>query len=71
MDGGLVCMKYVVSALHAELAGNNTVGGLFVCFLRQDFYLHRPSAKPVGGGLVSPHPLVAKSSVRVNSWRGF
>ena len=46
---------------------------LFVCFLRQDFskLLHTPSAKPAGDGLVSPHPLVAKSSVRVNSWRGF
>ena len=30
------------------------------------------SAKPAGAAyLVSPHPLVAKSSVRVNSWRGF
>ena len=25
MDGGLVCMKYAIFALHAELAGNNTM----------------------------------------------
>ena len=70
MDSGLVCMKVCISALHA---GNNKMEAcLFVsCAKSFQRFLHRPSAKPAGGGLVSPHPLVAKSSVRVNSWRGF
>ena len=59
--------------LHADLAGDNTMEAcLFIsCAKISQKLLHRPSAKPAGGGLVSPHPLVAKSSVRVNSWRGY
>lgn len=47
MYGGLVCMKYV-SALHADLAGNNSEG-LFVCFLRQDFSKLQAKCQACGG----------------------
>ena len=72
MDGGLVCIKYVNSALQIW---QEITQWRLVCFLRQDFsrlFTHA-ECQACGGGLVSPHPLVvlAKSSVRVNSWRGF